>query len=90
MQVNHAKDLFDILFLNTTVYGYIGILAYVTLCLAITKKVRYSGWVVILVNMLMITTYLDVIQTTPALAWNLIILAFGTILTGIVIWREYH
>jgi hypothetical protein len=88
VKMGDPTELFDILFLNTSVYGYLGILIFVGACLYFSRKIKWFGFVVILVDLLMLTEYLEAIQTTPALAWHMVIFSLGAIMTGLIVLEQ--
>ena len=51
--MDDAVNLFNVLFQNTSIYGYLGLLALITIGLVVTKKVRVSGvfWIIVLLIM---------------------------------------
>lgn len=78
-----AYDLFYELFLSLEISGYFGPLALVVIGFMIMKKDKPLGIFVFIVECLVISQYLSLVDTTPAYWWQIIILLLGVILCTI-------
>jgi len=81
--VNHARDLFDLLFLSTEIYGYVGIILLLTLGLLITRKLRVSAVLWIALFILLGIEYLGLITTTGYYSYHAIFCFIGIFLMAI-------
>ena len=72
-------NIFYQLFLSTELYGYFGPLALVVIGFFITKKEKNLGIFMIIVDSLVIATYLSLIEATPNYWWHVIILILGVV-----------
>ena len=72
-------NIFEELFLSTNMWGYFGPLALIVIGYFITKKERGLGIFFIIVDSLIIYTYLSLVETTPGYWWQIIILLLGVI-----------
>ena len=74
-----AYDLFYDMFLSLEMWGYLGPLALVVIGFFITQKEPSLGIIMIILDSLVIATYLALIDATPDYWWHVIILLLGVI-----------
>ena len=72
-------NIFNELFLSTELWGYFGPLALVVLGFMLVKKDKTLGLVMFIVDSLVISHYLTLVDATPGYWWNIIILLIGAI-----------
>ena len=75
----HNESLFYQLFYSVNMWGYIGPVSLVVLGFIITKKEKGLGIFFIIVDSLVIATYLSLIDATLEYWWNVIILLLGVL-----------
>ena len=90
VRMGDPTELFDILFTNTSVYGYIGVMIFVGACLYFSRRIKWFGFIVIIVDLFMLTEYLELIQLTPELAWHMVIFSLGAIMTGLIMLEQHR
>ena len=73
-------ELFDILFLNTSIYGYIGIASLVTLAIIITKKEKDAGYFWLIVLGIMAVEYFNQLTATGYFALHIVFCVFGVLM----------
>ena len=76
-------ELFYELFLSVGISGYFGPLALVVIGWFIIKKEKPLGIFFIIVDSLVIATYLSLVDATPDYWWHIIILLLGVIICSI-------
>lgn len=78
--MDNAVDLFNVLFQNTSIYGYIGILILITIGLYVTKKVKVSFvfWVIVL--LIMGVDYANTLQATGYFSLHAFFCFFGAVM----------
>ena len=74
-----AYDLFYELFLSTDISGYLGPVALVIIGYLLIQKDKPLGIFVIIVNSLIISHYLTLVEATPDYWWHIFILLLGVI-----------
>ena len=72
-------DIFYSLFLSTNMWGYFGPLALVIIGYYVTKKEKGLGIFWIIVDSLVIATYLSLVEASPGYWWHILILILGVI-----------
>ena len=72
-------NIFNELFLSTELWGYFGPLALVVLGFMLVKKDKTLGLVMFIVDSLVISHYLGLVEATPNYWWHIIILLIGAI-----------
>ena len=72
-------NLFDELFLSTSIQGWIGPIALVVASLLLTKKDKSLGIFFILLNSLVLYYYSTLISSNGWYLWNMIIMLLGVI-----------
>lgn len=70
---------FEELFLQETMWGLLGPFALVVLSYYLTKKDKFLGVIMFLVDCLFAASYLDLVGATPAYWWHITIILFGGI-----------
>ena len=75
-----AYDLFYELFLSLEISGYLGPLALVVIGSMIMKKDKALGIFMFIVDCLVISHYLGLVEATPNYWWQIIILLLGVVL----------
>ncbi len=77
--IDVTDNIFELLFLSTEMWGYLGPVGLVVIGYLITKKDKNLGIIFIIVDSLIIWQYLDRIAATPDYWWHVIILLLGVI-----------
>jgi len=80
IQINHARDLFDLLFLSENIYGYVGIILLLTLGLLVTRKLKVSAVLWIALFVLLGLEYLGLITATGYYSYHAIFCFVGIFL----------
>lgn len=78
-QLTPYVNIFYELFLSLELWGYFGPLALVIIGYFLTKKERGLGIFFIIVDSLIIATYLGLVEATPQYWWHIFILILGVI-----------
>lgn len=74
-------NVFQELFMSTSVWGYLGPLALVALGLFLVKKESVLFIFVLIVEFLFAYNYLALVGSTPAYAWHGFIMILGALFT---------
>ena len=72
-------NIFNELFLSTELWGYFGPLGLVIIGLLLIKKDKSLGIFMFIVDCLVISHYLSLVDATPAYWWHIFILLLGVI-----------
>jgi len=70
-------NLLEELFYSSSVWGYLGPVAFVTIGYFVAKKNEALGLLWYVVCLLMSATYIGLLGITPNYIWNVLILVFG-------------
>ena len=85
LEVIETENIFELLFLSTEMWGYLGPVGLVVIGFLLTKKERSLGIFMIIVDSLIIAQYLALIEATPEYWWHVIILLLGVVQCAIVL-----
>ena len=83
--IDVTENIFELLFLSTEMWGYLGPVGLVVIGFLLTKKERSLGIFMIIVDSLLIAQYLALIEATPEYWWHVIILLLGVVQCAIVL-----
>ena len=83
--IDVTENIFELLFLSTEMWGYLGPVGLVVIGFLLTKKERSLGIFMIIVDSLIIAQYLALIEATPEYWWHVIILLLGVVQCAIVL-----
>ena len=81
-------NIFEELFHSTELWGYFGPLGLVILGYFLTKKEKPLGIFMLIVDSLVIWTYLDLVDVTSAYWWHIIILVLGVFSLAFSMWSD--
>jgi len=69
----------DELFLNTDIYGWFGPIGLIVISYIVIKKYRALGIFFFILELLVMSYYLSLVEATPWYWWNIIILVLGVL-----------
>ena len=72
-------NIFSEIFLSSNMWGYLGPIALVVIGFLLTKKEKSLGIFMFIVDCLVISQYLSLVDATPGYWWHIIILLLGVI-----------